>query len=246
MHAASNLTCQNHPLDCLMSPKTFGDSRGSFCEVYNRKRFFEQGITLEFVQDNQSWSALKGTVRGLHFQGSPMAQDKLIWVPRGRIFDVAIDLRGSSPTCGRWVSEELSAENGRQLLIPVGFAHGFCTLEPVASNDAAQSLNRLAARRRREHGEPDQCRRGGERDLKNGPSTPPPGSSCPGSGRPPASSAACSQLRGPSVAAPGRHACRRIPCATGTAYPSAEGRLVCEAGWVEDRPYGCPYVQTCI
>ena len=114
----------------IIVPKTFGDSRGSFCEVYNRNRFFEHGITLEFVQDNQSWSAAKGTVRGLHFQGPPMAQDKLIWVQRGRIFDVAIDLRRSSPTYGRWVTEELSAENGRQMLIPIGFAHGFCTLEP--------------------------------------------------------------------------------------------------------------------
>jgi dTDP-4-dehydrorhamnose 3,5-epimerase len=114
----------------IIVPKSFGDQRGNFCEVYNRKRFFEHGITLEFVQDNQSWSALKGTVRGLHFQGAPMAQAKLVWVPHGRIFDVAIDLRRSSPSYGRWVTEELSAENGRQLLIPVGFAHGFCTLEP--------------------------------------------------------------------------------------------------------------------
>ena len=114
----------------IIVPKSFDDSRGSFCETYNRARFFEHGITLEFVQDNQSWSAGKGTIRGLHFQSSPMAQDKLVRVLRGRIFDAAIDLRRSSPTYGRWVAEELSAENGRQLLIPVGFAHGFCTLEP--------------------------------------------------------------------------------------------------------------------
>jgi len=114
----------------IIVPKSFDDSRGSFCETYNRARFFEHGITLEFVQDNQSWSAGKGTIRGLHFQSSPMAQDKLVRVLRGRIFDAAIDLRRSSPTYGGWVAEELSAENGRQLLIPVGFAHGFCTLEP--------------------------------------------------------------------------------------------------------------------
>jgi len=114
----------------IIVPKSFADPRGSFCETYNRARFFEHGITLEFVQDNQSSSAGRGTIRGLHFQSPPMAQDKLVRVLRGRIFDAAIDLRRSSPTYGRWVAEELSAENGRQLLIPVGFAHGFCTLEP--------------------------------------------------------------------------------------------------------------------
>ena len=114
----------------IIVPKWFDDPRGSFCETYNRARFFEHGITLDFVQDNQSWSAGKGTIRGLHFQSSPMPQDKLVRVLRGRIFDAAIDLRRSSPTYGRWVAEELSAENGRQLLILVGFAHGFCTLEP--------------------------------------------------------------------------------------------------------------------
>jgi dTDP-4-dehydrorhamnose 3,5-epimerase len=113
----------------ILVPRAFGDSRGNFCEVYNRKRFVEHGIKQDFVQDNQSWSAANGTVRGLHFQRPPMAQDKLVWVPHGRIFDVAVDLRRSSPTYGRWVAEELSAENGRQLLIPAGFAHGFCTLE---------------------------------------------------------------------------------------------------------------------
>jgi dTDP-4-dehydrorhamnose 3,5-epimerase len=113
----------------ILVPKSFGDSRGNFCEVYNRKRFVEHGITQDFVQDNQSWSAANGTVRGLHFQRPPMAQDKLVWVPHGRIFDVAVDLRRSSPTFGSWVGEELSAENGWQLLIPAGFAHGFCTLE---------------------------------------------------------------------------------------------------------------------
>ena len=76
----------------VLVPRAFGDSRGNFCEVYNRKRFVEHGITQDFVQDNQSWSAANGTVRGLHFQRPPMAQDKLVWVPHGRIFDVAVDL----------------------------------------------------------------------------------------------------------------------------------------------------------
>ena len=114
----------------IITPKSFADSRGVFCETYNRKRFFEHGITLEFVQDNQSTSAEAGTIRGLHFQSSPAAQHKLVRVIRGSIFDVAVDLRRSSPTYGQWVAEKLSAVDGRQLLVPVGFAHGFCTLEP--------------------------------------------------------------------------------------------------------------------
>ncbi|QDM22616.1 dTDP-4-dehydrorhamnose 3,5-epimerase [Tardiphaga sp. vice154] len=114
----------------LITPKGFGDARGSFSETYNRNRFHEHGIELEFVQDNQSSSVETGTIRGLHFQSHPAAQDKLIRVLRGSIFDVAIDLRRSSPTYGQWVGETLSAENARQLLVPIGFAHGFCTLEP--------------------------------------------------------------------------------------------------------------------
>lgn len=114
----------------LIAPRSFDDARGAFCETYNRKRFFDHGVALEFVQDNQSSSVESGTVRGLHFQSHPFAQDKLVRVLRGRIVDVAVDLRRSSPTYGRWVAEELSADNGRQLLVPVGFAHGFCTLEP--------------------------------------------------------------------------------------------------------------------
>ena len=114
----------------VLLPKAFGDARGTFSETWNAARFAEHGIKLNFVQDNQSWSAPAGTVRGLHFQSSPKAQDKLVRVLRGRILDVAVDLRRASPTYGKWVAEELSAQNRRQLLVPVGFAHGFCTLEP--------------------------------------------------------------------------------------------------------------------
>ena len=114
----------------IIVPKAFADSRGYFSETYNRQRFADHGITLDFVQDNQSLSVEAGTIRGLHFQSPPMAQDKLVRVLRGRIVDVAVDLRRSSPTYGQWVAEELSAENRKQLLVPIGFAHGFCTLEP--------------------------------------------------------------------------------------------------------------------
>jgi dTDP-4-dehydrorhamnose 3,5-epimerase len=113
----------------IITPKSFQDSRGVFCEAYNRQRFFEHGVALDFVQDNQSSSAEIGTIRGLHFQSNPAAQDKLVRVLRGSIFDVAVDLRRASPTYGKWVAEKLSADNGKQLLVPVGFAHGFCTLE---------------------------------------------------------------------------------------------------------------------
>jgi dTDP-4-dehydrorhamnose 3,5-epimerase len=114
----------------ILTPKRFGDHRGFFSETYNRQRFAEAGIDVEFVQDNHSMSAAAGTVRGLHFQGRPFAQAKLVRVARGRILDVAVDIRRSSETYGRHVAIELSAENGRQLFVPVGFAHGFCTLEP--------------------------------------------------------------------------------------------------------------------
>lgn len=114
----------------IIKPKSFGDSRGLFCEIYNRNRFFEHGIELEFVQDNQSSSVEVGTIRGLHFQSEPAAQDKLVRVLRGSILDVAVDLRRSSSSYGKWVAEKLTAENGKQLLVPIGFAHGFCTLEP--------------------------------------------------------------------------------------------------------------------
>lgn len=114
----------------VLTPKSFGDARGVFSETYNRNRFIEHGIALNFIQDNQASSKEAGTVRGLHFQCSPTAQDKLVRVLRGSVLDVAVDLRRSSPTFGKWVSETLSAENGKQMLVPVGFAHGYCTLEP--------------------------------------------------------------------------------------------------------------------
>jgi dTDP-4-dehydrorhamnose 3,5-epimerase len=114
----------------IVTPKRFGDNRGFFSEVYNRRAFAEAGIDLEFVQDNQSLSSQIGTLRGLHYQAPPFAQEKLVRVLKGRIFDVAVDIRRGSPTYKRWVGVELSAENFRQLLIPVGFLHAFVTLEP--------------------------------------------------------------------------------------------------------------------
>jgi len=114
----------------LITPRKFGDHRGFFSETYNKRAFAEAGITLDFVQDNQSLSAQPGTLRGLHFQTPPAAQDKLVRVTRGAIWDVAVDLRVGSPTFGKWTGAELSAENWTQILIPVGFAHGFITLLP--------------------------------------------------------------------------------------------------------------------
>ena len=114
----------------IVTPKKFGDHRGFFSETWSRKGFTEAGLDLDFVQDNQSLSGPVGTLRGLHFQSPPFAQDKLVRVTRGRILDVAVDIRVSSPTFGKHVAVELSAENWKQLLVPVGFAHGFVTLEP--------------------------------------------------------------------------------------------------------------------
>ena len=113
----------------VLTPKKHGDHRGFFSEVYNRKALAEAGIEIEFVQDNHSLSAEKGTVRGLHFQAPPFAQDKLVRVVRGSVFDVAVDLRNGSATYGEHVSVVLSAEAWNQLLVPIGFAHGFMTLE---------------------------------------------------------------------------------------------------------------------
>lgn len=114
----------------IVEPKRFGDDRGFFSEVYNAARFREAGLELGFVQDNHSFSAEQGVLRGLHFQAPPHAQDKLVRVTRGRVLDVAVDIRRGSPTYGQHVAVELSAENWRQLLVPKGFLHGFVTLEP--------------------------------------------------------------------------------------------------------------------
>lgn len=111
------------------APRRFADARGWFCETYNERTLAEHLNGVTFVQDNQSLSVAKGTLRGLHFQTSPRAQDKLVRVLRGAILDVAVDLRRRSSWFGRWVSAELSAENGKQLFVPKGFAHGFLTLE---------------------------------------------------------------------------------------------------------------------
>ncbi|WP_421982327.1 dTDP-4-dehydrorhamnose 3,5-epimerase [Roseibium sp.] len=114
----------------LITPRRFGDERGFFSESWSKRAFAECGIDIEFVQDNHSLSATTGTVRGLHFQAPPHAQAKLVRCGRGRIFDVAVDIRRGSPTYGNWYGTELSFENGRQLLVPAGFLHGFMTLEP--------------------------------------------------------------------------------------------------------------------
>jgi len=114
----------------ILTPARFGDERGFFSESWNRKTLAGQGIDIDFVQDNHSLSAAVGTVRGLHFQSPPHAQAKLVRCGRGRLFDVAVDIRRGSPTYGRWVGVELSFENARQLLVPEGFLHGFVTGEP--------------------------------------------------------------------------------------------------------------------
>ena len=114
----------------LITPGKFGDDRGFFSETWNEKTFSNGGISGRFVQDNHAFSATKGTLRGLHFQLPPMAQDKLVRVTRGAILDVAVDIRRSSPTFGRHVAAVLSAANWSQLWVPKGFAHAYCTLEP--------------------------------------------------------------------------------------------------------------------
>jgi dTDP-4-dehydrorhamnose 3,5-epimerase len=114
----------------LISLRRFGDARGHFAETYSRRDFAALGIPEEMVQDNQSFSAQAGTVRGLHFQVPPRAQAKLVRVLRGRILDVAVDIRHGSPTYGQHVAAELSAENGLMFYVPTGFAHGFSTLDP--------------------------------------------------------------------------------------------------------------------
>ncbi len=112
----------------VIEPDVFGDHRGWFMETYSDAKFHEAGLDFKFVQDNQSFSAAKGTLRGLHYQLNPKAQTKLVRCTRGVIFDVAVDIRKGSPTFGQWFGIQLSAENKKQLLIPKGFAHGFMTL----------------------------------------------------------------------------------------------------------------------
>ncbi|MCC5979640.1 MAG: dTDP-4-dehydrorhamnose 3,5-epimerase [Salinarimonas sp.] len=114
----------------LLEPRRFGDSRGFFAETWNRRTFASLGLDVDFVQDNHSLSREAGTLRGLHYQAPPHAQAKLVRCGRGRLLDVAVDIRRGSSTYGMWVAEELSFENARQLYVPKGFLHGFVTLEP--------------------------------------------------------------------------------------------------------------------
>ena len=114
----------------IITPARFGDHRGFFSESWNKARMADAGLDYDFVQDNHSLSATVGTVRGLHFQAPPDAQAKLVRCGKGRLFDVAVDIRKGSPTFGKWVGVELSFDNGKQLMIPAGFLHGFVTREP--------------------------------------------------------------------------------------------------------------------
>jgi dTDP-4-dehydrorhamnose 3,5-epimerase len=129
-----------------ITPARFGDTRGYFAEVYNKEVFRGLGVTSDFIQDNHSLSVDQGVLRGLHFQIPPFAQAKLVRVVHGAIFDVAVDIRRDSPTYGRSVTAILSAENGHQLFVPAGFAHGFCTLEA-----ATEVLYKVDAQYSREH-----------------------------------------------------------------------------------------------
>jgi dTDP-4-dehydrorhamnose 3,5-epimerase len=123
-----DLTALELPGAYLLNPKRFRDARGYFVESYNKKTLAAHGVNFDFVQDNLSLSEKSGTVRGLHFQSPPSAQTKLVSVPTGAALDVLVDIRHGSPTYGRHAAVELTAENGLQLLVPRGFAHGFCTL----------------------------------------------------------------------------------------------------------------------
>ena len=114
----------------MLKPRYFHDPRGYFVETYNEQAARQLGLVACFVQDNQSLSTKRGTVRALHFQVPPRSQAKLVRVLRGSIYDVAVDLRVGSPTYGRWMGQTLTASEGEQLFVPNGFAHGFCTLEP--------------------------------------------------------------------------------------------------------------------
>ena len=112
----------------IIEPDVFGDNRGWFSETYNKEKLKEFGLDIDFIQDNHSFSATKGTLRGLHIQNSPHAQSKLVRCTKGAVLDIAVDVRKDSPTYRQWVSEELSEENKKQLFVPKGFAHGFITL----------------------------------------------------------------------------------------------------------------------
>jgi dTDP-4-dehydrorhamnose 3,5-epimerase len=114
----------------LLTPKRYGDERGWLAEMYSRRAMADAGFTDEFVQDNQAYSPARGTLRGLHLQIPPKPAAKLVRVIRGAILDVAVDVRAGSPTFGRWVGAQLTSENGSMLLVPRGFAHGYCTLIP--------------------------------------------------------------------------------------------------------------------
>jgi dTDP-4-dehydrorhamnose 3,5-epimerase len=123
------ITATDLPGLFLLKPRRFIDSRGYFVETYNQRALAAASVSMQFVQDNLSFSAKASTIRGLHFQLPPAAQTKLVRAAHGRVFDVAVDLRQGSPTFGRWFGATLTAEGGEQLLIPRGFAHAFCTLE---------------------------------------------------------------------------------------------------------------------
>jgi dTDP-4-dehydrorhamnose 3,5-epimerase len=115
----------------LVTPQKFGDARGFFSETWQQDRFAAAGIPGPFIQDNHALSTRRGVVRGLHLQVPPSGQGKLVRVVRGAIWDVAVDVRHGSPSFGKWVAAELSAENWQQLWVPVGFLHGYCTLTEV-------------------------------------------------------------------------------------------------------------------
>lgn len=114
----------------ILTPKRFGDARGFFSESWSKRQMAQAGLDYDWVQDNHSLSMQVGTVRGLHFQSPPHAQDKLVRCGRGALFDVVVDIRRGSPTYGQWVGAELSFENGKQILVPAGFLHGFSTRAP--------------------------------------------------------------------------------------------------------------------
>ena len=124
----------------FITPVRFGDARGFFAEIFREDVLAQHGIDIRFVQENHSYSAAKGVLRGLHFQAPPMAQAKLVRVAAGAILDVAVDIRVGSPTFGRHIAVRLDAETGNQLFVPEGFAHGFCTL--VADTQVLYKVNR--------------------------------------------------------------------------------------------------------